>query len=129
MSELPYVIQITLPLKDWKERSRSLEANQNYCSSKIFGFKFALKKMNEFQSFNSPINEVLRLYKLCSDILVLAETYHALLISLYATKKGSSTVFEFKFLKESSYNKFYQELIGVFESYNLENKTKTETES
>lgn len=118
MSESPHVIQITLPLKNWEKYSHSFEANKCYCKSKIEGFKAALNKLNAVSRFNSKINGVYRIYKLCLDMLVLAETCGALITSLYHTKKDG-TVFEFKFSHESTYNEFYQELLKSFESYNL----------
>lgn len=124
MSDSPYAIKIALPLKNWEKCGRSFEANKNYCKTQILELEVALNKLSGLPRFNSPFNELLQLYRLCNDILVLAETYRALLTSLYPERKGT-TVFEFKFAHEKAYTEFYQELIESFKSYNLVNVTKS----
>ena len=124
MSDSPYAIKIALPLKNWGKCGHSFEANKNYCKSKIFGYEVALNKLSGIQCFNSSFNELLQLYRLCFDILVLAETHNALLTSLYPERKGG-TVFEFKFAREKACDEFYQELIESFKSYSLVDVTKS----
>ncbi len=123
MSDSPLRIQITFPLKDWENCGRCFENNQNFCKRKINEGILKLNMMTQMQRFNSEINEHVRLYRLCLSFLILSDKYRAIITSLINTKQA--IVFEMSFGRESVYKGFYNELKKLFESYNLENVTKT----
>lgn len=107
MSNSNLEIDITLPLKQWKQCGCSYTKIKAFCESKIKQLDIPTEKV-------VPTAEM---YRLCIDMLKLAKCNNALLIAVTSNKFG--TVFQFQFDTEGNCNKFYELFVKALNRHKI----------